>query len=163
MPMKRPAVVTLAGAALAIAALAGCSSAFQHSASTAATPKATASAQAQTQSSCMAQLAWNLSNSAAVKALYADTGALAADERAENTPGVTKAGHKLASDAIAAATLPLPPVDPGSWKALTQDYAAAGTAIAGGDASSAVPQLEAGNAAITAFSAATGKCTGAKA
>lgn len=120
----------------------------------------------------MAQLAWNLSNSAAVKALYADTGALAADERAENTPRVTKAGHKLASDAIAAATLPLPPVDPGSplppvdpgsWKALTQDYAAAGTAIAGGDASSAVPQLEAGNAAITAFSAATGKCTGAKA
>ena len=72
-----------------------------------------------------------------MKALYADTGALAADERAENTPGVTKAGHKLASDAIAA--------------------------VAGGDASSAVPQLEAGNAAITGFSAATGKCTGAKA
>jgi hypothetical protein len=51
----------------------------------------------------------------------------------------------------------------GSWKALTQDYASAGTAIAGGDASSAVPQLEAGNSAISAFSAATGKCTSAKA
>jgi hypothetical protein len=161
--MKRPAIVTLAGAALAVAALAGCSSAFSHSADSAATPKATASAQEQTQSSCMAQLAWNLNNSAAVKALYADTGALAADERAQNAPGVTKAGRKLASDAIAAATLPLPPVDPGSWKALTQDYASAGTAIAGGNASSAVPQLEAGNSAISAFSAATGKCASAKA
>jgi hypothetical protein len=161
--MKRPAVVTLAGAALAVAALAGCSSAFSHAASSAASPKATASAQDQNQSSCMAQLAWNLNNSGAVKALYADTGALAADERAQNTPGVTKAGRKLASDAIAAATLPLPPMASGSWKALTQDYASAGTAIAGGNASSAVPQLEAGNSAISAFSAATGKCTSAKA
>jgi hypothetical protein len=160
--MKRPAVVTLAGTALAVAALAGCSSAFHHAASPAASPKAT-SAQEQAQSSCMAQLAWNLNNSSAVKALYADTGALAADERAQNTPGVTKAGRKLASDAIAAATLPLPPMASGSWKALTEDYASAGTAIAGGNASSAVPQLEAGNSAISAFSAATGKCTGAKA
>ena len=161
--MKRPAVVTLAGTALAVAALAGCSSAFSHAASSAASPKATASAQDQTRSSCLAQLAWNLNNSSAVKALYADTGALAADERAQNTPGVTKAGRKLASDAIAAATLPLPPMASGSWKALTQDYASAGTAIAGGDASSAVPQLEAGDSAISAFSAATGKCTSAKA
>jgi hypothetical protein len=161
--MKRPAVVTLAGAALAVAALAGCSSAFSHAASPAASPKATASAQDQNQSSCMAQLAWNLNNSAAVKALYADTGALAADERAQNSPGVTKAGRKLASDAIAAATLPLPPMASGSWKTLTADYAAAGSAIAGGDVASAVPQLEAGSEAITAFSAATGKCTAAKA
>jgi hypothetical protein len=161
--MKPPAVVTLAGAALAAAALAGCSSAFSHAASSAASAKATASAQHQTLTSCMAQLAWNLNNSASVKALYADTGALAADERAQNSAGVTKAGRKLASDAIAAATLPLPPMASGSWKALTQDYAGAGTAIAGGNASSAVPQLEAGNSAISAFSAATGKCASAKA
>jgi hypothetical protein len=62
-------------------------------------------------------------------------------------------------DAVAAATLPLPPVDPASWKALTADYAAAGTAIAAGNASGAVPQLEAGNGAISAFSAAAGKCS----
>ena len=74
--MKPPAVVTLAGAALAVAALAGCSSAFSRAASSAASPKAT-SAQEQAQSSCMAQLAWNLNNSSAVKALYADTGAKA--------------------------------------------------------------------------------------
>jgi hypothetical protein len=161
--MKSPAVVTLAGAALAVAALAGCSSAFGHAASSAASPKATGSAQDQTQSSCLAQLAWNLNNSSTVKALYADTGALAADERAQNSSGVTKAARKLASDAIAAATLPLPPMASGSWKALTEDYATAGTVIAGGNASSAVPQLEAGNSAISAFSAATGKCTSAKA
>ena len=47
---------------------------------------------------------------------------------------------------------------PGSWKTLTADYAVAGTVIAGGDASGAVPQLEAGNSAISAFSGATGKC-----
>jgi hypothetical protein len=93
-----------------------------------------------------------------VKALYADTGALSADASANNLPGVAKAGRKLASDAIAAAALPLPPVDPASWKTLTADYAVAGTAIAGGDASGAVPQLEAGNSAISAFSGATGKC-----
>jgi hypothetical protein len=74
---------------------------------------------------------------------------------------VTNAGKKLTSDAIAAATLPLPPVDPGSWKTLTADFAAAGTDIAGGDASGAVPQLEAGNSAISAFSSAAGKCPGA--
>jgi hypothetical protein len=93
-----------------------------------------------------------------VTALYADTGALSADGSADNQPGVAKAGGTLASDAIAAAALPLPPIDPGSWKTLTADYAAAGTAIAGGDLSGAVPQLEAGNSAISAFSGATGKC-----
>jgi hypothetical protein len=41
---------------------------------------------------------------------------------------------------------------------LTADYAAAGTAIAKGDASGAVPQLEAGDSAISAFSSAAGKC-----
>jgi hypothetical protein len=66
----------------------------------------------------------------------------------------------LAGCAIAAASLPLPPVDPASWKSLTVDYAAAGTAIAGGDAVGGVPQLEAGNGAISAFSTATGKCAG---
>ena len=94
-----------------------------------------------------------------MKALYADTGALAADASAGNAPAVTQAGRKLALDAVAAATLPLPPVDPASWKALTADYATAGTAIADGNASGAVPHLEAGNGAISAFSAAAGKCS----
>jgi hypothetical protein len=88
---------------------------------------------------------------------------LSANASANNLPGVAEAGRKLASDAIAAAALPLPPIDPGSWKTLTADYAAAGTAIATGDASGAVPQLEAGNSAISAFSSAAGKCSGTKA
>ena len=96
----------------------------------------------------------------AVTELDADTGALAADASAGNAPAVTQAGRKLALDALAAATLPLPAVDPASWQALTADYAAAGTAIAAGNASGAVPRLEAGNGAISAFSAAAGKCSG---
>ena len=106
-----------------------------------------------TQIVCSQQAAWNQRGGASVKALYADAGALSADASANNPPAVTNAGKKLTSDAIAAATLPLPPVDPGSWKTLTADFAAAGTDIAGGDASGAVPQLEAGNSAIGAFSA----------
>jgi len=111
---------------------------------------------------CSQQAAWAQRGEAFVKALYADTGALSADASADNSAAVTKASHKLTSDAIAAATLPLPPVDPGSWKTLTADYAAAGTAIAGGNASGAVSQLEAGNTAMSAFSSAAGKCPAAK-
>ncbi len=80
--MKRPFVVTLAGAALTAATVSGC----------------TTSA-----------------------------------ERAANPPGVAEAGRKLTSDAIAK-----------------------------GDASGAVPQLEAGNSAIGAFTGAAGKCPRAK-
>jgi hypothetical protein len=157
--LKRP-VVTLAGAALVVAVLAGCSSVFHHAPKAAATPKVTAAAQDQLRLACSRQATWALHGEAAVKALYADTGALGADASANNVRGIMKAGRKLASDAIAAASLPLPPVDPASWKALTVDYAAAGTAIAGGDAVGGVPQLEAGNSAISAFSTATGKCAG---
>jgi hypothetical protein len=156
--MKRLIVVALAGPALTAAALTGCASVLHHAASPAAT-RATATATANSaRIACSEQVAWNKRGGASVKALYGDTGALSADASANNLPGVAKAGRKLASDAIAAAALPLPPVDPGSWKALTADYAVAGTAIAGGDASGAVPQLEAGNSAISAFSGATGKC-----
>jgi hypothetical protein len=156
--MKRPVVVTLAGAALTVAALAGCSSSFGHAVSPAASRSAAAAAQDQLQAVCSQQATWNQRGEASLRALYADTGALSADASANNAAGVTAAGRKLTSDAIAAATLPPPPVDPGSWKALTADYAAAGTAIAKGDASGAVPELEAGNGAISAFSSATGKC-----
>jgi hypothetical protein len=159
-PLVVPLVVPLAGAVLTLAALAGCGSKFGDGPSHTATPSTSASAQNQQRVVCAELAAWNLHGGASVRALYADTDALAADASAENLPGVTKAGRKLASDAIAAAALPLPPVDPGSWKALTADYAAAGTAIAAGNASGAVPQLEAGNSAISAFSAATGKCSG---
>jgi hypothetical protein len=155
--MKRPVVVTLAGAAFTLAALAGCSP-FRHAASPAASRSAAASAQDQLQATCSRQAAWNLRGGSSVRALYADTGALSADASANNAAGVTAAGRKLTSDAIAAATLPQPPADPGSWKALTADYAAAGTAISKGDASGAIPELEAGNSAISAFSAAAGKC-----
>jgi hypothetical protein len=164
--MKRLIVVTLAGPVLAVAALAGCANVLHHAASPAATRATTAAAQDSTAAAaadsariaCSEQAAWDRRGAASVAALYADTGALSADGSADNLPGVAKAGRILASDAIAAAALPLPPVDPGSWKTLTVDYAAAGTAIAGGDLSGAVPQLEAGNTAISAFSGATGKC-----
>jgi hypothetical protein len=156
--MKRRIVVILAGPVLTAAALTGCASASHHAASPAAT-RATATAAADAaRIACSEQVAWSQRGAASVLALYADTGALSADASANNLPGVAKAGRKLASDAIAAAALPLPPVDPGSWKTFTADYAVAGTAIAGGDASGAVPQLEEGNSAISAFSAATGKC-----
>jgi hypothetical protein len=170
---KRRLAVTLAAMAVSAAALAGCASPFQHASKPAATPKATAApqqtaqqkatavAQSRTRLICSDQVAWNLRGEASVKALYADTGALQADASADNLPGLTKAGHKLASDAIAAATLPLPPVDPASWKALTAAYAAAGTALAAGDATGAVPQLQAGSSAITAFTSAIGECSSA--
>ena len=166
--MKRLIVVTLAGPVLAVAALTGCSSVLHHAASPAATraaasatqaaAAAAAAAQDSARIACSEQTTWNERGAASVAALYADTGALSADGSADNLPGVAKAGRVLASDAIAAAALPLPPIDPGSWQTLTLDYAAAGTAIAGGDLSGAVPQLEAGNSAISAFSGATGKC-----
>jgi hypothetical protein len=159
--MKRGIVVILAGPVLTVAALTGCASALAHTASPAATRAATtavASAADSARVACTEQVAWAQRGAASVRALYADTGALSADASANNVPGIAKAGRKLASDAIAAAALPLPPVDPGSWRTLTADYAVAGTAIAGGDASGAVPQLEDGNSAISAFSGATGKC-----
>jgi hypothetical protein len=166
--MKRLIVVTLAGPVLAVAALTGCANVLHHAPGPAAAPAtaaaskdSTAAAAAAADSAriaCSEQMTWDRRGAASVTALYADTGALSADGSADNLPGVAKAGRILASDAIAAAALPLPPVDPGSWKILTVDYAAAGTAIAGGDLSGAVPQLEAGNSAIVAFSGATGKC-----
>jgi hypothetical protein len=160
--MKRPIAITMVEAALTAAALVGCTSSFHNAPHPAATRKAAAAGQDRSRLVCSEQVAWNLRGEASVKALYADTGALAADASADNLPGVTKAGRKLASDATAAATLPLPPVDPGSWKALTADYAVAGTALAEDNAGGAVPQLEAGNSAISAFTSAAGKCSGAK-
>jgi hypothetical protein len=160
--MKRPIAITVVGAALTVAALVGCTSSFHNAPNPAAARKATAAAQDRSRLICSEQAAWNLRGEASLKALYADTGALAADASADNLPGVTKAGRKLASDATAAATLPLPPVAPGSWKALIAGYAAAGTALAEGNAGDAVPQLEAGNSAISAFTSAAGKCSGAK-
>jgi hypothetical protein len=44
-------------------------------------------------------------------------------------------------------------------KALTAAYAAAGTALANGDATGAVPRLQEGNSAISAFSTATAQCS----
>jgi hypothetical protein len=161
--MKRLIVVALAGPVLTVAALTGCASVHAASpAATRATTKPTAAAADSARIACSEQVAWAQRGAASVTALYADTGALSADASANNLPGVAKAGRKLASDAIAAAALPLPPVDPGSWKALTGDYAAAGTALAEDNAGGAVPQLEAGNSAISAFTSAAGKCSGAK-
>jgi hypothetical protein len=164
---RRPVAVALTGAALIVAALTGCGVRFGadpgHTAKPTAATSATATASADQQRViCAEQVAWNLRGKASVQVLYADTGALAADASAENLPGVTQAGRKLASDAIAAATLPLPPVGSGPWKVLTAAYAEAGTAIAAGNASGAVPQLEAGNSAISAFSAAIAKCSTAR-
>src|SRR6201985_2549845 len=116
------------------------------SASSSAASVATAS-----KASCAALASWNQRGQAAVKALYADTGALTADAKATTAKAVVSAGRKLTSDAIAAATLPVPPVGAASWKTLTAAYAAAGTALGSGAATGAVPQLQAGNTAISEF------------
>jgi hypothetical protein len=163
--MKRPAAVALTGPILAsavlAAALAGCTSLTDHTTAAADSASASASAGVATPSraSCAEFVSWNLRGQSAVKALYADTGALTADAHANNAKAVTSAGRKLTSDAIAAATLPVPPVAAASWKTLTAAYAAAGTALANGDATGAVPQLQQGNTAISAFSTATATCT----
>jgi hypothetical protein len=153
---KRPVAVTLAAGA--IAALAGCATPFSQAPAPVAVPNASAIATVKAGAACPGQAGWSLRAEASLKALYADTEAVAADAAANNTPGVAKAGRKLASDAIAAATLPLPPAAPASWKALTAAYAAAGTALAAEDATSAVPQLEAGNSAAGTFSSTVAKC-----
>ena len=163
--MKRSAAVALGGPILAstvlAAALAGCTSLTDHA--TPAADSASASAPASTatpgKASCAQFAAWNLRGGSAVKALYADTGALTADAHANNANAVAKAGRKLTSDAIAAATLPVPPVASASWKTLTAAYAAAGTSLAKGDATGAVPQLQQGNTAISDFSAVTARCS----
>jgi hypothetical protein len=150
----------LASAAL-VTTLAGCASMTQHAATPAASASASGSASAATpaQAACSELVSWNQRGASAVKALYADTGALTADARANNAKAVAAAGRKLTSDAIAAATLPVPPVAVASWKALTAAYAAAGTALANGDATGAVPRLQEGNSAISAFSTASARCS----
>ncbi|MBV9794769.1 MAG: hypothetical protein JO016_12605 [Actinobacteria bacterium] len=161
MRINHPAAIALAGTILA-AALAGCTSVTDHAANAAASASAAATARtaaAPSKASCTELTAWNQRGQSAVKALYADTGALTADAHANNPVAVATAGRKLTSDAIAAATLPVPPVAAGSWKTLTAAYAAAGTALAKGDATGAVPQLQQGNTAISAFSSATARCT----
>ena len=69
-----------------------------------------------------------------------------------------KACDRLASDAVAAATLPLPVVDAADWKALIAADAAAGSALAAGGAVGAVPQLETGSSAVSAFTSAVAQC-----
>ena len=143
------------------AALAGCSSLGSHATTSAATARAPSTAAAPSKADCAQLATWNKRGQTAVKALYADTGAVTADAQANNSQAVAAAGRKLTSDAIAAATLPVPPVAAGPWKQLTVAYAAAGTALARGDATGAVPQLQQGNTAIGAFSSATARCSGA--
>ncbi len=170
-PMKQRAI-TLTLAAAGIAALAGCTTPFSHASGPAAakqthaasptaspaTQKVATTDKTRTGPLCPGQETWSLRAARQVKALYADTGALAADARAANQPGITKAGRTLAYDALAAATLPLPVAGPRAWRTLTAAYAAAGTALAKGDNSGAVAQLEAGNTAMRVFSAAVAKC-----
>lgn len=148
----------LASTAL-VATLAGCASMTQHAATSAASASAGSSAATPSQAPCLELVSWDQRGASAVKALYADTGALTADARADNAKAVAAAGRKLTSDAIAAATLPVPPVAGASWKALTAAYAAAGTALANGDATGAVPKLQEGNSAISTFSTASARCS----
>ncbi len=72
--MKRPVAVTLAAAAVTVAALAGCTSSAQHTASPGASGTATAAAQDYSRALCSEQAAWNQRGQASVRALYADTG-----------------------------------------------------------------------------------------
>ena len=141
------------------AALAGCSSLGSHATTSAATARAPSTTAAPSKADCTQLTSWNQRGQSAVKALYADTGALTADAQANNSGAVIRAGRKLTSDAIAAATLPVPPVGAASWKTLTAAYAAAGTALAQGNATGAVPQLQQGNTAISEFSTLTAKCS----
>jgi hypothetical protein len=160
--MKRPAAGALAGPVLAstvlAAALGGCTKVTGHAAAAADSASASASTATASKASCAQFAAWNPRGGSAVKALYADTGALTADAHANNANAVAKAGRKLTSDAIAAATLPVPPVASASWKTLTAAYAAAGTSLAKGDATGAVPQLQQANTAISQFSSVTAQC-----
>jgi hypothetical protein len=177
---SRKSLAAVALSVVAVAGLAGCANPFHHSSAAAAKDAATKTAATPTKSAtarktdtgkttatekidttCYRQVIWNAQTADSLKALYADIGALQADERADNAPGVKKAGHKLASDAVAAATLALPLVDQKDWMALIAAYATAGTALASGGAVSAVPQLEAGGSAITAFATAVAKCKSA--
>jgi hypothetical protein len=148
-------------AAAAATATATATPAASAAAARAATQKVSTTDKTGPGSLCPGQEAWSLRAVARVKALYADTGALAADASANNQPAIAKAGRKLAADALAAATLTLPPADPGDWKALTAAYAAAGTALAEGDTSGAVPALETGGNAMSAFSSAVARCLAA--
>ena len=167
------AAVTLTAGAIAV--LGGCTNPLQHSSASgnsAPGPGATATASSAEKAAeaaqaavadrraqaCTSQAAWNTRARTYLKAIYADTGALAADAQADNAPGVRKAGRKLASDAVAAATLPLPVVDPADWKTLVSAYVAAGSALRGGGAIAAVPQLETGSSALTAFTTAVAQC-----
>ncbi len=148
----------LASAAL-VTALAGCASMTQPAATSAASASAASSAATPSQATCLELVSRNQRGAGAVKALYADTGALTADARADNAKAVAAAGRKLTSDAIAAAILPVPPVAGAWWRTLTAAYAAAGTALANGDATGAVPKLQEGNSAISAFSTASAQCS----
>ena len=77
--MKRPIAITVVGAALTVAALGGCTSSFHNAPDPTATRKAAAADQDRSRLVCSEQVAWNLRGEASLKALYADTGALAAD------------------------------------------------------------------------------------
>jgi hypothetical protein len=161
--LARPSLAsTVLASAVLAAALAGCSSLGQHTTASkvvaSASASGSASAATPARAVCAELATWNQRGTSAVKALYADTGALTADAHANNSKAVVAAGRKLTSDAIAAATLPVPPVAAASWKTLTAAYAGAGTALAKGDATGAVPQLQEGNSAISAFSTSAAKC-----
>lgn len=172
---RRLAAVTLTAGAVAV--LGGCANPLHHAtasgSNSAARPSAAASASASAakaaqaavadrrQLTCASQATWNTRARTFLQALYADNGALAADAQAGNMPGVRKASRGLAADAVAAATLPLPTVDAADWKTLVSAYAAAGSALAGGSAITAVPQLETGSSAISAFTTAVAKCASA--
>ncbi len=132
MPVKcLPTARAALASTVLVTALAGCASMAQHATTSAASASASAGASTATpsQATCLELVSWNQRGASAVKALYADTGALTADARANNAKAVAAAGSKLTSDAIAAATLPVPPVAGASWKTLTAAYAAAGTAL----------------------------------
>jgi hypothetical protein len=169
---RRLAAVTLTAGAIAV--LGGCASPLHHAVSSgnpasSSAPSATASASSaakaaraavagRREQACASQAAWSTRARTYLQVIYADTGALAADARAGNAPGVRTAGRRLASDAVAAATLPLPVVDAADWKALLAADAAAGSALAAGGTVGAVPRLEAGSSAVSAFTTAVARC-----
>jgi hypothetical protein len=103
-----------------------------------------------------------LHHATAASAAQPAAGRQAAVEKASVTAREKVALACAGQDAVATATLPLPPVDASSWKTMIAAYAAAGTSLAGDGTISAVPQLEAGSSALAAFSTTVAKCAAAE-
>jgi hypothetical protein len=89
-----------------------------------------------------------------LKAVNADLGRLSQAVRADNRDAATVAGTQLATDAKAALSGAMPPVDAKIYQSALKDLEKAGTYTASGDSRKAAPLLNAGNIDMTKITAA---------